>query len=64
MIYGENYDGVCPCHYEWVKSLRDEYVAYNVSFVFCGTGRRFVKDGKLYQLEGGIQSQQAYINPG
>ena len=43
----------------WVKSLRDECAEYNVTFVFCGTGRRFVKDGKLYKLEGGIQSEQA-----
>ncbi len=33
---------------------------YNITFVFCGTGRRFVKDGKLYKLEGGIQTEQAY----
>jgi protein gp37 len=57
---GENYGGARPCHYEWVKSLRDECEAYNVTFVFCGTGRRFVKDGKLYKLEGSIQSEQAY----
>ncbi len=57
---GENYGGARPCHYEWVKSLRDECVEYNVTFVFCSTGRRFVKDGKLYNLEGSIQSEQAY----
>ena len=57
---GENYGGARPCHYEWVKSLRDECAEYDVTFVFCGTGRRFVKDGKLYKLEGSIQSEQAY----
>ena len=58
---GENYSGARPCHYEWVKSLRDECVRYNVTFVFCGTGRRFVKDGKTYKLEGnGLQSEQAF----
>ena len=56
---GENYDGARPCHYDWVKLLRQECVDNNVTFVFCGTGRRFVKDGKLYKLEGNIQSQQA-----
>ena len=56
---GENYNGARPCHYEWVKSLRDECVEYNVTFVFCGTGRRFVKDGKLYKLEGSVPSEQA-----
>ena len=58
---GENYDGARPCHYEWVKALRDECAEFNVTFVFCGTGRRFVKDGKLYRIEGnGLQSQQAF----
>ena len=58
---GENYGGARPCHYEWVKALCDECVAYDVTFVFCGTGRRFVKDGKQYRIEGnGIQSEQAY----
>ena len=56
---GENYNDARPCYYEWVKSLRDECVEYNVTFVFCGTGRRFVKDGKLYKLEGSVQSEQA-----
>ena len=57
---GENYGGARPCLYEWVKNLHDECVQYNVTFVFCGTGRRFVKDGKLYKLEGSIQTQQAH----
>ena len=57
---GENYGGARPCHYEWVKALHDECTAYNVTFVFCGTGRRFVKDGKTYKLEGSLQSEQAY----
>lgn len=56
---GENYDGARPCHYDWVKLLRQECADNNVTFVFCGTGRRFVKDGRLYKLEGNIQSQQA-----
>ena len=48
---GENYEGARPCRYEWVKSLRDECAAENVTFDFCGTGWRFVKDGRLYRLE-------------
>ena len=60
---GENYNGARPCYYEWVKSLHDECVEYNVTFVFCGTGRRFVKDGKTYSIEGsGLQSRQAYLS--
>ncbi len=58
---GENYNGSRPCHYEWVKSLSDECRKYNVTFTFCGTGRCFVKDGKMYKIEGnGVQSEQAY----
>ena len=57
---GENYGGARPCHYEWVKSLSDECREFDVTFVFCGTGRRFVKDGKTYRIEGSLQSEQAY----
>jgi len=56
---GENYGGARPCHYEWVKQLHGECAEYNVTFVFCGTGRCFVKDGKAYRLEGSLQTEQA-----
>lgn len=48
---GENYPGARPCHYEWVRSLRDECVRADVTFIFGGTGWRFVKDGRLYKIE-------------
>ena len=58
---GENYAGARPCHFEWVKQLRDECREYNVTFAFIGTGRRFVKDGKMYKIEGSeLQANQAY----
>ena len=58
---GENYGGARPCHFEWVKSLRDECAAADVTFrLSCGTGRCFVKDGKTYRLEGRVQSEQAH----
>ena len=58
---GENYGGARPCHYDWVKTLHDECREANVTFVFLGTGRRFVKDGKLYRIEEGrVQTQQAH----
>ncbi len=58
---GENYSGARPCHYEWVKRLRDECERHVVTFVFCGTGRRFVKDGRMYAIESSeLQSSQAY----
>ena len=60
---GENYGGARPCRYEWVRALRDACAACDVTFVFCGTGRRFVKDGKTYRIEGSeIQSRQAYLS--
>lgn len=58
---GENYSGARPCNYDWVKRLHDECVEADVTFVFCGTGRRFIKDGRLYKIEGnGLQSDQAF----
>ena len=58
---GENYGGARPCRYEWVKTLSDECREADVTFVFCGTGRRFIKDGKTYAIEGpGLQAQQAF----
>lgn len=58
---GENYDGARPCDFEWVKLLRSECEDNNVKFTFCGTGRRFIKDGRMYRIEGnGVQSNQAY----
>ena len=44
-----------------MKLLRQECLDNNVTFVFCGTGRRFIKDGRLYRIEGsGLSSIQAY----
>lgn len=58
---GENYAGARACRYEWVKRLSDECREFNVTFVFCGTGRRFIKDGREYRIEGNaLQSEQAY----
>ncbi len=58
---GENYSGARPCDYDWVKSLRDECVKHDITFTFCGTGRRFIKDGKIYKIEkAGLQSEQAF----
>ncbi len=60
---GENYAGARPLHYEWVKRLSDECRRYNVTFAFVGTGRRFVKDGKTYAIEGSeLQANQAFLS--
>ncbi|MBR6916973.1 MAG: DUF5131 family protein, partial [Clostridia bacterium] len=34
---GENYEGARPCHFEWIKSLYEQYLKYNVVFEFAGT---------------------------
>ncbi len=60
---GENYGGARPCRYEWVKALSEECRQRNVTFVFCGTGRRFIKDGRLYEIEENArQSRQAFLS--
>lgn len=58
---GENYDGARPCNFDWVKSLRRECEAYNVTFCFIETGTKFIKDGKLYTIpDKRIQSEMAF----
>jgi len=58
---GENYDGARPCNYEWVKSLRTECEAQNVSFCFIETGSIFIKDGRTYHIpKKSVQSQMAF----
>ena len=60
---GENYDGARPCDFEWVKALREQCVAYNVTFCFIETGTVFIKDGKKYRIPGKqVQSRQAYLS--
>ena len=60
---GENYAGARPLRYEWVKTLHEECAERNVTFVFLSTGRRFVKDGKLYKIEdSAVQTEQAYLS--
>ncbi len=58
---GENYDGARPCHFDWVKQLRNECEKYNVTFCFIETGTNFVKDGKNYQIpKKMVQSKMAH----
>ncbi len=57
---GESYLNARECHYEWVLKLHEECVRHNVTFVFVSTGSRFVKDGRLYKIEGNaLRSSQA-----
>ena len=57
---GENYGGRRPCDFEWVKSLREECAAHDITFCFLETGTVFIKDGKRYTLKGKrLQTSQA-----
>ena len=47
---GENYLGVRPLHYEWVKKAYDACVKHGVQFTFGQTGNIFIKDGKEYKI--------------
>jgi protein gp37 len=58
---GENYDGARVCNFDWVKKLRSECEAHNVTFCFIETGTNFLKDGKIYRMpKKQVQSQMAY----
>lgn len=61
IVGGENYDGARPCNFDWVKSLHDECVKYNIRFCFIETGTKFIKDGKVYNIPNkDTQSLMAY----
>ena len=52
---------VRPCNFDWVKSLRAECVAHNITFCFIETGTIFIKDGRRYHLpKKRLQSEMAY----
>ena len=58
---GENYEGARPCNFDWVKALRRECEAYEVTFCFIETGTHFIKDGKSYHIpKKQVQSQMAF----
>ena len=48
---GENYEGMRPLHYEWVKTIYDQCIAHNVEFIFGQTGNVFVKNGRIYYIK-------------
>lgn len=48
MCGGENYAGLRPLYYDWVKQLSDECKEYDVTFEFFETGNVFIKNGKKY----------------
>ncbi len=59
LVDGENYDGDRVLSYDWVKSLYDECLKYNVRFDFVGTGNYFKKDEKIYHIPKAYQRVMA-----
>lgn len=58
---GENYNGIRPCDFEWIKALRGECEKYNVTFCFIETGTNFIKDGRKYYIpQKLVQSRMAF----
>lgn len=48
-----------PCDFDWVMELYRLCVEQNVSFWFKQTGAKFIKDGKLYEINRRLQHAQA-----
>ena len=59
IVGGESGSFARPLDYEWVLSLRDQCAETGTSFHFKQTGARFIKDGKLYNIERNLQIPQA-----
>lgn len=59
VVGGESGYDARPCNYDWVIELHDLCVAQNVSFWFKQTGAKFIKDGKLYNINRRLQHAQA-----
>lgn len=59
VVGGESGYGDRSCDYDWVLEMRDVCVAQNVSFWFKQTGAKFIKDGKLYNINRRLQHSQA-----
>ncbi len=58
---GENYGGIRPCDFEWVRALREECVSRGITFCFMETGTVLIKDGRTYTIRSKqMQNLQAY----
>lgn len=57
---GESGNNARPCRYEWILSIGEQCMKYQVPFYFKQTGALFIKDGKRYHIERRLQMQQAH----
>ena len=58
---GENYGGMRPCNFDWVKELRNECVSRDITFCFMETGTAFTKNNIEYRIKSKqLQNEQAF----
>ena len=57
---GESGENARLCCYDWILSIRDQCIRYNVPFYFKQTGAKFKKDGKIYFIKRNLQMTQAH----
>lgn len=58
-VEGESGPNARICRYDWVLDLHDQCVNQAISFCFRGTGARFAKDGRIYEIPRPMQHEQA-----
>ncbi|HRF70595.1 MAG TPA: DUF5131 family protein [Candidatus Pelethenecus sp.] len=58
-VGGESYKNARPCHFEWIKSIKEQCETYQVPFDFHQTGSNFYKDGKQYRIPHRKEYEQA-----
>lgn len=50
-VGGESYANARPCHFSWVKKIKDTCDQYHVPFDFHQTGSHFIVNGKSYFIK-------------
>lgn len=58
-VGGESGNEARICRYDWILDIRNQCMEKNVHFHFKQTGAKFVKDGRLYNIERKLQHSQA-----
>ena len=58
-VGGESGRDARICDYDWVRDIRRQCVAADVSFHFKQTGTHFRKDGRIYRIVRRLQGEQA-----
>lgn len=59
VVGGESGLEARPLDYDWVLSIRTQCIEHNVAFFFKQTGAKFIKNGKIYNIERKFQGNQA-----